>query len=216
MIHQVAAHLVAAITQSIWKSWWNRIEQYVCSGYCWCIEKNNFCKELFRFVCLGINDLNTGGSLFLFIINNFVHHWMRSHRKIAGGISCRHRTCIGTEVGAPGATTMTKITDLALPSSFYRLGKIGYPVHDNMPVFIFWFYLLFEILFNGIHFKWRQKFSIGQCANTVCITTYTNEWFNIIIPRCNVFISYGPIHPNTIFEILFEIKITPVIAGPSP
>src|ERR1041385_2229807 len=66
-----------------------------------------------------------------------------------------------------------------------------------------------QMLFHAIHFKGRNKLSVGQLRQSLIFSAHTNEALYVIVPRSNFFVTDGPVDAYTLFQVSFEIKITP-------
>ncbi|MNI06857.1 hypothetical protein D3C73_598510 [compost metagenome] len=94
---------------------------------------------------------------------------------------------------------------------------VGYPANYKVSFsLIMRFQSRSKIFLHNIHVHWWHKFAIGQHRYTVSITRNTRKFFNVTIPRCYIFITYGPVNPMPVFAICFKINIRPPIALPPP
>src|SRR5690606_24691537 len=120
------------------------------------------------------------------------------------------------KIGTIWAAPTTPISILALSPTVVWLCKVSHSTNNHISPRKFLFYSAFYMLFNTVEFHRRQKMTIRQLRETQCLTTDTRKFFNIGIPRLNVFVSDGPIYTVTIFRICLKVEIAPSISLLSP
>src|SRR5690606_10038777 len=69
---------------------------------------------------------------------------------------------------------------------------------------------------HGIHLECADHFAIRHIVYAVLCSRYTDKFFNVRIPRCNILVAYGPVY--TVIEALRTGKfiITPPLRLPGP
>src|SRR5690606_29188397 len=93
---------------------------------------------------------------------------------------------------------------------------VGHPPHDQFSAWEIGFNFLLEILLHAVVLHRRQELPVGKVWDVFFFTADADEALHIIVPGSDVLIAYGPVYRDAVFEVGFEIEITPSIAVPSP
>src|SRR5688572_23796264 len=86
----------------------------------------------------------------------------------------------------------------------------------KMAVFMVLLYTFLQVRLHTIKIERRKKLAIGHCFYTIVAAAYTNEFFNMRVPRRYIVIPDRPCYTISKLSRCYKFMITPPLARPSP
>ena len=85
----------AGVGQTVWKRFGCGIQQYLGAAEGRGTEKDHLGPEFKRFLGVGVDHPNTGGSAFFLVVDDAVNHAVGSQRQVAGSPGGGQGTALG-------------------------------------------------------------------------------------------------------------------------
>ena len=133
----------------------------------------------------------------------------------------RNGGSIAAEISAELAASvalglMLAFVSSLLPMDFARVAQVRTTPLNQMPAGKILFQTFFKILFDATDLISGHTFTVGKFGKPITVTRDTGKFFDMAVPRLEVFITYGPVDSKSIAIRSFKIKITPPLGVPGP
>ena len=136
--------------------------------------------------------------------------------EVAGSESRWKRRCITAEIGPVRASANTTIAELAIAPPIVRLSQVSNSTDYHGPVIETRLDALTHMGFHAGHFHRRQELSVWKLREPLIGAAYAGETFNIIVPRSDILVPDGPVHPKAVLGIRLEIQFAEAIGLTTP
>src|SRR5436309_23913 len=97
-----------------------------------------------------------------------------------------------------------------------RLCEVCTPALYYVPVVIRRIDSLLHFCFYAVQLPGRKKFTIRQGVQSIPVSTDADKGFYMTVPRCQIFITNGPIYGIAITPRTFKIIPAPALGLPRP